>query len=114
MIGKLLHYNCAGSSELAIVTRSFIYRGPNIPEAYGLASGDWIIAVSWIRGSNRTGLRPKTINPGLIASRRLTSSNHYSVISLGAMSEQIESYFPDNWSEERWYLSGWFKEISSN
>jgi hypothetical protein len=116
MVGKLVHYNCASSNEIAIVTRAFTYEGPQIGSL--LKKGEMIIAVSWVRGINRLTPRPASVNPGLLASRLIGMSMPGNaindVIHLGSVSDTIAKQFPEDWPNDRWYLSGWFKEISSN
>lgn len=100
MIGHLLHYNCAESEELAICTRSFVYKGPEWSHRYN--PGDTLITVEWVTPV-RVGLRPSGIfllGQGLVSpSQPIPQKNTYP--------------FPDGVEEHVWYNFKWFKELSS-
>jgi len=101
MIGHLLHYNCAESAELAICTRSFVYKGPEWSHRY--SPGDTLIAVEWVTPV-RVGLRPSGI---------LLLGQPARPFPERPISQENASPFPDGVEEYVWYNFKWFKELSS-
>ena len=96
MVGSLLHYNCAGSDQLAICTNSFVYKGPEYSSRY--SPGDVLVAVEWV-GPTLAGLRPS----GIV----------HSATDVTRVARKSREAFPPDWEFRVWYNFKWFKELSS-
>jgi len=96
MVGSLLHYNCAGSKELAICTHSFVYRGPKFTSR--CAPGDVLVAVEWVTPA----LRSK--RPSGIVQNSFDQT---------PTAKKSRAAYPTGEEYRVWYNFKWFKELSS-
>jgi hypothetical protein len=88
MIGSIIHYNCAGSKSLAIITDLFVYRGEI---NYRYRRGDTIISLEWI---STDGQQPQGISP----------------IKYGGLDNT--KFWKEGWERKKWYNLKHFKFIS--
>ena len=96
VIGSLLHYNCAGSVELAVCTQSFVYEGPKVSNRYG--PGDTLIVVEWVTPV------PASKRPSGIVQN---------VLDQTPTAKKCREAYPPGEEYRVWYNFKWFKELSS-
>tara|TARA_R110000824_G_scaffold195992_1_gene378957 strand:- start:6375 stop:6692 length:318 start_codon:yes stop_codon:yes gene_type:complete len=96
MIGSLLHYNCASSQALGIVTAHFHYKGLG---GRGFSGGDVLVAVEWVK---KDKIMPQEAS--IIYNWSPTGDIH------GSYKE--EEHWPENSNAKTWYNFKYFKVLS--
>ena len=94
MIGNLVHYNCAGSLSIGVITDMFRYEAPKGRPGPGPYKNTLVVSVEWVK---REGPLPQPLQP-----------NIYSEFS-----SSDEEYWPANWQKKKWYRADVFKVISN-
>ena len=94
MIGSLVHYNCAGSLSVGVVTDMFRYEAPAPRPGPGPYKNTLLVSVEWVK---REGPLPQSLQPSVYS--EYTSSD--------------EEYWPMNWQKKKWYRADVFKVISN-
>ena len=93
MIGSLVHYNCAESKAIGIVTDMFRYEAPKGRRM--VDKNSLMISVEWVK-FDPNGKMPSPVYP---------HSSH-------VFGTHDESYWPLDWDKKKWYNAQWFKVIS--
>ena len=96
MIGNLVHYNCAGSKALGIVTDCFRYEGPG---NRSFIKGDLIVSVEWVTHGEKI---PSQLYP-------------HQPWQPDAFEQALpdDAYWPVYWSNKKWYNMKFIKIIST-
>ena len=95
MIGNLVHYNCAGSTSIGIITDMFRYEAAVPRPGLGPYKNTLVVAVSWVK---QEGPVPQPLQPR-IPGDFFTGGD--------------EEYWPIDWQKKKWYRADVFKVISN-